>query len=364
MARRRRRRVDPLRPLTQAELEAQASRLVNSAILQPKQSIRRQQAEARRQAEADAQTIAGFTRALSEIVGSAGQRVEDVYGRATDRQRQIAQGFSQQQQQGDQAAADAANALLAQAGQTRRIDPGTGSQVTYALGGMVPGNLLNETGAAAAAMAHGYGAGVAGRGQRQLQQRQSKAMEEQAKLREAFQELMARVPGLTAEQLDRLYQREISKAATGIQGQYLGLAQGREAFDQTYDMAKLQADINAAGAKNAKDAGKAQAKAREARYKALTSAKTAALSFADELYQGEQVNDPSSISGHRNVVPTWGEAYAKMWNRYGSGLMRYAPRGHKAWWRGQVDAMIVNVLKGAGFTRGRRKGTVADKPRG
>ena len=347
---RRKKRVDPLRALTERELRRQANQLLASALVQPKQQIRRQQAEARRQAEADAQTIQGFTRALAELVGQAGPNVERVYGQATDRQRQIAEGFANQQRAGDEAAAAQANALIQAQGGTRHIDPGTGSAVTYAMGGAVPSNLLNETGAAMASIAHGYGAGVAGRGQQQLMQRQSQAMKEQAKLREAWDELMAKVPGLRSEIMDKLYQREISKAATRIQGDYLGLAQGREAFDQSYDLANLdlkQQELanEAAGKKNEN-----RVKARNARMEALSDAREPIWVLAGEL--GARTKQVPGAGQQPNRPPPQ-QAYSVLWSRYGQGLMRYAPAGHRAWWRRQIDAMIWNALTSNGFKKPR-----------
>ena len=361
---RRRRRVDPLRALTETELNRQANLLLEAALTRPKQQIRRQEAEARRQAEADARMIQGFTQALAQIVGPSGDRVNQVYADATNRQRQIAQGISQQQQQIDQASADRANALIAAQGGGRHIDPGTGSAVTYALGGAVPANLLNQQGAAAAAVAHGYGAGIAGRGQQQLQLRQSQAMKEQAKIREAMDELMARVPGLRQEILDKLYQREISKYATGIQRDYLGLAGNREAFDQQYDLASLgmkqqEIDAKAAGAKD-----KNNAKAREARMSALSSNKEKAWVYADALASRTK-NIPGA--GEQPDPPKAEQAFSMLWNRYGQGLMRYAPAGHRAWWKRQVTEMIWGALTGSGFKRpvspGRRNRNVAPNNR-
>lgn len=347
MARRRRRRLDPLRPLSEAELYRQANLLLTSALSRPKAQIRREQAEARRQAEADARSIQGFTTALAQIVGAAGPAVDKVYADATNRQQQIAQGFSQQQQQQDQAAAARANALIQSQGGARRIDPGTGSQVTYAVGGMVPSNLLNETGAAMSSVAHGYGAGVAGRGQQQLMSRQAKAQQEQAKLREMMEELMSRVPGLRQEILDKLYQREIGKAATGIQRDYLGLAGNREMFDQSLDLSKLDLAQQSLKQKQAGKQGEALADARAARMDALAANKEKAWAFANTLGQGK----PDPNNPMRTVRPTPQQAYSQLWSRYGQGLMRYAPKGHRTWWKRQIDAMIWNALTNNGFKK-------------
>lgn len=348
MAKRRRRRLDPLRALTEQELRRQANQLVAAQLLGPKQEIRRARAEARRQAEADAKAIQGFTTALAGIVGQAGPAVDKVYADATTRQAGIAQGFANQQRQIDQASADQMNALIAAQGGTRRIDPGTGSTVTYALGGKIPADLLNQTGAAMSSIAHGYGAGVAGRGQMQLQARQAQAKKELARIDEAMEELMAKVPGLSSEILDKLYQREISKAATRIQGGYLGLAGQREAFDQSYDTARLAQDAAQAAQKAAGDKGKANAKAREARMKALAVGKEKAWDLAATL--AAQTRNVPGV-GEQPNPPTPQKAFDMLWARYGSGLMQYAPAGHKPWWRRQVTAMIWNALTSNGFKR-------------
>lgn len=366
--RRRRRRVDPLRALTDAELKQQANQLLNAALVAPKQQIRRTQADARRQAEADAKMIQGFTQALAGLVGQAGPNVDKVFADATNRQRQLAQGFSGLQAQTDQAAADKANALIQSQGGTARIDPGTGSQVTYALGGMVPGNLLNETGAAMASIAHGYAPGVVGRGQQQIQQRMSKAQEEQAKLREAMDELMAKVPGLRQEILDKLYQREISKAATGIQRDYLGLAGQKEAFDQSYDTAKLAQDAAQAAAGAKKDRGAKTAAARKARTDALVAAKADAWAMAGQLAEGVPVKIGGIETGETKPIP-YQQAYAQMWARFAPDLLRLAPRGWTAsqrnWWKRQVEVMIDNALRHNGIKKQKaRKGQMPAGARG
>lgn len=348
MARRRRRRYDPLAPLTDAELRRQANQLVQASLVAPKQSLRRDQAEARRQAEADARMIQGFTEALARAVGQAGPGVDKAYGDAVTRQTQIARGFADQQRQADQAAADRANQLIQSQGGTRHIDPGTGSTVTYALGGKLPADLLNQFGLSAVANAYGYGAGAAGRGQQQVLARLSAGQKEQAKLREQMQELMARVPGLTAQEYDRLLQREISKSATGIQRDYLGLAGQREAFDQSYDTARLQADIASDAAKSKGKQGEAQVKARKVRMDALNSAKENVWQLA-----GEFGSRTKHVPGAGDVPdrPKYQEAYNTLWSRYGQGLMRYAPKGHRPWWKRQINAMIVNALASNGIKK-------------
>ena len=362
--RRRRRRYDPLGPLTEDELSAQANRLVNASLVRPKQQIRRDQAEARRQAEADARMIQGFTQALAGIVGQAGPAVDKTYADATTRQAQIAQGLASQQQGLDQAAADQANQLIQAQGGTRRIDPGTGSQVTYMLGGKIPGDLLNQTGAAMSSIAHGYGAGVAGRGQQQVAGRLSKAQQEQAKLREQMDELMARVPGLRAEIMDKLYQREISKSATDTQRRYLLNAQNQTAleYQQTIDPVTGLPYSYLSDQAAAKDKqGEKKAAARKARMDALNSTKENVWQLAGEL--GSRTKH---VPGFGDVAapPPYQQAYQTMWSRYGQGLMRYAPQGHRQWWKRQINAMIVNALASNGIKKPPKRARKGQTPAG
>jgi hypothetical protein len=339
MARRRRR--DPLRPLSQAELEAQADLLLSQGLARPRQQIRRAQEEARRQAKEDAAMIQGFASAVAQIAGSS--RLGQEQTAAGGRQQALTSGYAAAQQLAEQQAADQANALLAQQGGTQRIQAGPASQVTGYLGGL-GANVLGVSGSALSDYARGVPGSIAGRGQQLQAQRLSQAQKEQDKFQDQLEDLMARVPGLRAEIMDRLYSRELQKSAAETQRQYLGVAQSRESFDQTLDIAKLEADIAQAGAKTKGEAGKQQAKAREARLKALSTNKEKAYKFADTLFKGS--DDPNSWEV---VRPTWREAYNKVWNRFGQGLMRYAPPGHRKWWRGQIDAMVSRALENAGF---------------
>lgn len=349
MARRKRRR-DPLRPMTMAELEAQANLLLEAGLSRPRSQIKRGQEEARRQAQEDATAIQNFATALANIAGQSRMGQEHVA--SAGRQGALSQGYATAQQLAEQQAADRANSILGAQGGTQRVQAGPLSQVTGYLGSVGASNL-GVSGDALRNYAAGMPGAIGGRAQQQLFQRQSEGQKEQSKFRDQLEDLMAQSPGKLAEIMNMLQSRELQKEAARVQRDYLGVAQSRESFDQSFDVASLEAEIASDTANAAGKANKNKIKARKERVEALEAGKSDVLAFADEM-----AGRTKDIPGRGEVPdrPTWQRVYAQAWNRYGQQLMRYAPPGHKKWWKGQIEAMIVNALKGAGFTKTRGTG--------
>lgn len=363
MARKRRKRrlvQDPLRALSQAELNRQADQLTQAALRPQRQSIARQQAEARRQAMEDEQTYRLASQALADQLHGVGQDVSNIYGGAASRQSAIAQGYAAGQRAAEQQSADQANQLLARQGQTADIGVGHGADAIYAGGGASPANFLNETGAAFGAAASMLPGAALGRGQQQISARIAAGQQEQDKFRQQLADLMERAPGIRADILKGLYGTELQKEAARVQREYLGVAQQKAATDAFAAQADAQNDAAKLAADQAETAAKNAGKNREARVAAFADARENAFAQAMKLFEGKEIDNPKALTDPRapeKIVkrPNYQRAYAILYQTYARPLMRYAPAGGRGWWKRQLDVMIRNALKTAGYSRPGRK---------
>lgn len=331
--------------------------LLQAAMDRPRQQILAAQKESRTQAQQDAEAIRGWSTALANLLQNKGADVDKVYADAATREQRIGEGFAQGQQKAEQGSADEANALLSSQGQDPRIHAGPASQVTYALGGAMPAHRTNETGAAFSALAHLLPGTAVGRGQHDMLARLALGQKEQSKLRGDMEDLNARAPGMLNDILDRLYQREISKSATGTQRDYLGVSQDRLNLDAATQIdpntgvpysVETARDKTLAG--KSSDVRKQTLAARKARVGALSSAHENSYQLAAQLYKGTKVKSRDGIT---MVVqrPTRQEAYRDLYLRYGKPLEHLAPKGARNWWLRQIDAMVKGALDYAGWPK-------------
>ena len=353
--RKRKRRVvrDPLRALSQVELDRQANVRTQAALLPQRQAIARAQAEARRQALEDEQTLRLSSQGLADQLHGVAGDINQIYGGAAARQANIAAGYAAGQRAAEQASANQANQLLAQQGQTANIGVGHSGDVIYAGGGAAPANQLNETGAAFASAARLLPGAALGAGQQQISARIAAGRQEQDKFRQDLADLMEKAPGIREDILNGLYGRELQKEAARVQKAYLGVAQDKQAFTEEATVAGARQDRQAAQQKNA-------GKNREARLSAFADARENAFAQASKLFSGKEAPNPKygvgagqSLNVPEKIVkrPSYQRAYAILYQTYARPLMRYAPAGGRNWWKRQLDAMIRNALKTAGYPK-------------
>lgn len=373
-------RYNPLAPLTPAQQRKEALALLRAALLPGRQEVGRARTEARRVSQEAQAREEGLARAVAALSQNAGPATLAGYQSAAQTEGALAKGFSDAVRSGAEADAAAAAATLrrlgapeAQVSQVTNVGQGAGD-VTYGLGGAIPGTAWAREGAALAAAQNQLPATALGRGQQAVGQLRRKLTDRERELDQALEELEAKAPGLLAQIQRDIRGNEQAKVATGIQAEYLGLAGDKFGLDTRATVADITGVDPATGLPTVDvqvGAAKARGKRQEARQKALgqknaafRTARQDALGTARMLYKGETVPDPTTGGLTDKVVrPKWNEARQQLWTEIGPDLLRFGGgnAGRRAI-RRQVFQMIDQALIAAGFQKPKKAKPVKAPP--
>lgn len=377
MARRRaRRRVvrDPLAPLGPNALNVLLNRLVSGEIMPEKQQIAAERKASAAQAALDAQRAREGAAGLAEILGEIGNNVQADYQGASGAQAAFGKGLSDLLQAGHEADASRAAQILKVAGapaaQVEQVQArGASAPATsYVLGGQLPADMLNTQGAAFTAAARQLPAYARMQGATQEGAIRAAQRKHETELDTTLNQLLAKVPGLRASAYKDLIGLELQKEAARTNRDYLGIAGDKQALNDRATIADITGidpatgqpslDAQVAASKAAAASAKNVGKARQARQKSFSSSRDKTYALAAQLFKGTKIKNPDPLAGFDakhpayivNRVP-YDKAFALLNQRYGQPLRALAPKGHKAWWDRQVDAMINGALRYAGFSR-------------
>lgn len=205
--------VNPWAATSQEDIDAQATSRANSALLPERQMIERQRALAAARSLADQSAIMGLGQAAGQMLQGIGPAMQQGYQQAAGEIGGLAQGFSGElagrMAQGAGANADFAQAQGQVAGQGP--DPTAMKDVSYGLGGFIPGTSFEEQGAAAGA----WGAQQKGVTALQMRDDLERALAQGKIDDQQFEsqlvELAGKFPELRDAALDSLWKREIDK---------------------------------------------------------------------------------------------------------------------------------------------------------
>ncbi|MBI3936421.1 MAG: hypothetical protein HY323_05545 [Betaproteobacteria bacterium] len=220
MAKKRPRPYDPLAPLPPQRIRRIAARQAATAY----QPLRAQYVRLRSELDAETareqQRAAAAAQGLAELLRSVGPATGEAYQQAAGTVGALGKGFSSalaaQQQAQAQAAADFLHQIVGapqgQIEQVRQIGA-SGPDVTYALGGAIPGGALAREGAAFASAANLLPATALGRGQQTVQMLIMDALKRRRELAGRQAEALAGLPGLQSDLEQKLLDRELQKEA-------------------------------------------------------------------------------------------------------------------------------------------------------
>jgi hypothetical protein len=356
--RRRRSSYDPLAALPPDILNRLLSQTVNASILPGRQEIRRARVESERQAAEDQQRSQQAAEGVAQLLARIAPQVQGDYQAAMGAQGAFARGLGNSQNEMQAHDAGAAAALLqrvagapaAQIANVRGVGAGVGD-TSYALGGKIPGDLLNTIGLSATTTARELPAWALGRGQTEQATLRRKQSDTEKELDQRLADLMEKVPGLRLDAYKQLLGLELQKEAARTQRDYLGIAGNRQSLNERLGVGQLLGVDPVTGqptAESQKDKPKAKAKAREQRLQALDTSRADAIDYVDVLAKGTPEEIGGIKTGKVNRV-TYEQAYAKVWARYGQPILRYAPAGQRAWWKRQVVTALDAIVRSAGF---------------
>jgi hypothetical protein len=370
MARRRNRPINPLAPLTPAQLRAQASAELAALLLPSRQEVARTRKRVQQEAADQARRAEGLSRALAELQRGIGPATNQAYQGAAQTQGALAQGFTGAMRSSAEADANAAAATLSRLGapssqisQVQGVGQGAADQA-YALGGYIPGQSLAREGAAFSAAQNQLPATTLGRGQQQIGAIEKARRDRERELDDNLRELTDKAPGLRSQIIDRLLQNEQAKTATQIQAEYLNVNRGNTAEDNLRDWIELMGydprtgEPTAATRKGQADAAAKQqgvrSKSVKAREDAFTATRGEAFGRARQLYKGEEEDNPdwwNDPTKPRKIVkrPKYQEAYQALWDEFGPPLLRYASGSGKASLKKRIQRIINLALRTAGF---------------
>src|SRR5262245_43532576 len=206
--------IDPYGALTNAQLQARAEAIARGQLKPELGEIRRQQAEAARQAAARQAAIQGFSTAAAGIEKGIAPAVSQGYSAATQDIGDLSQGMSQGIR-ADLAQTQAADeAFAASQGQTAADEisgQGLGDTV-QALTGLFPGQSLAARGAAATTEAAGIPQIQLKAGRQELQAAMATAKQQNDDYAQQLIKTAAQFPGLKAQALQTLNLYELDKA--------------------------------------------------------------------------------------------------------------------------------------------------------
>jgi cell wall-associated NlpC family hydrolase len=218
--------VDPL--YTQAVDQAKAAAAAASAPIQAQQTAS-DQYYAQRQTDATDEATA-----LSKLLEPIGPAVSATYGAAAQNQGLLAQGFSHGMEDALQGNTDNLNSMLTKLGQPVQLDSHAtqAGDVTYGLGGYIPGSTFNREGAAFGAAANMLPGTALLRGQETAKQLGIQGDAAHADFANKLAEVASKIPGDAVTNYDKL-------RSLALEDQKFALQVQNAKFDQAYKTAEL-----------------------------------------------------------------------------------------------------------------------------
>lgn len=206
--------VDPFGPLTTAQINARAAAEARGELAPQQAEIRRQQALAEREAEAQQSRIAAFSQASAQMLGEMAPEVSKGYSTAVQDIGDLSQGMSAgiRSDLSAQQAADAAYAAKMGQPTGSEISAAGVGDTTQMLTGVVPGSSLAGMGAAATEAAAAAPQVSLAAGRQELSRAMAAARTQRDDYAQQLIKLAAQFPGLKAQALDALNKYEIDKA--------------------------------------------------------------------------------------------------------------------------------------------------------
>jgi hypothetical protein len=205
--------VDPYGALTPAQIDAQASALAQAGLTPEQQAAQRQKDAADAQALADEGAIKDFSLAAGQIMGEIPGQISSAYDTAGKAVGDMGTGVGGQigaDLAAKQAAADDFSASQGQSGGTSAN--GQEGNVVGMLGGVIPGQSLEEEGAARSAAAALDVKIPLNAGREELAARMAKAKTDDDNYAQQLIDIAAKYPDLKAQALQQLNQYELDKA--------------------------------------------------------------------------------------------------------------------------------------------------------
>jgi hypothetical protein len=230
MARRRRRSVDPLRPLSDDEIQRIANVRTGAVMAPEKKAIQRERERAMRNADAARLSLLEAGRAESSLLQEGAGRTQAEYNKAGQTLGSLAGAVSGQLGQD-----------IGRSGSS--YDPALASRVAYRLGGDIPTEHLLTLGANAR-RSDEQQAGIAMRSTAEaIEVAAKKAMEGDAEYGQKLVDLAAKFPGLRAQIVESLQKFELEKRAQRLYEGQFGLKQQEFAEDTRQKRTSLQIQI-------------------------------------------------------------------------------------------------------------------------
>lgn len=205
------------------------NQLVTAALLPGRQDVARRRREAQRRAAKQQTGIVELSKALAELQRDIGPKTGAAYQDAAKTQGALAGGFSGGlKDYYAQEAADAAEILSRQGAPQGQIEAiaevgKSTPDVTYALGGAIPGGALAREGAAFQSAAERLPATTLGRGQQEWGQIAKALREKEDELDQELADLMGKAPGLRLEAESQLEEQMLKGRAQTLYESQFGL---------------------------------------------------------------------------------------------------------------------------------------------
>lgn len=204
----------PYAPLTPDQIDAQASAKAQAALTPQENEIRRQQALATANAQADETKITGLQTAAAGLMAELGPEQQAAYERAAQTEGQLGQGLATGVANDVQQRVAADTAFMQSQGQQGGTGPDTAAlhDTVYDLNGRIPGDTFAEQGATAAAWGLAQAPIALNAGREELAARMAQAKTENDGYAQQLIQLAAQYPDQKAAALQQLNQYELDKA--------------------------------------------------------------------------------------------------------------------------------------------------------
>ena len=205
---------DPYAALPTATIDKRAGELAQAGLTPQQEEIRRQQAIAQRNAQADAAAIQGFQGASAEMLAKLGPQGLQGYLDASKEQGQLGQGLATGVRDDVAARVAGEQSFMQSQGQQGGAGPDTAAlhDTVYALNGQIPGNTFAEQGAAANQWGLAQAPIALNAGREELDARMYAARQSNDDYAQQLIQLAAQFPGLKAQALQQLNAYEMDKA--------------------------------------------------------------------------------------------------------------------------------------------------------
>lgn len=235
--------IDPFAPLSPAVLGTQATTQANAALAPEKAEVERQRAIAAQRAKNDQAAMLGLASTVAEMQKGLVPGAAAPYAAAAGQIGDLAQGFSAGVAE-RLAAGQGANAEFA-AGQgaqaTPAVDPTAVKDVTYGLGGFVPGASLAAQGAAAGAWAQSVPAITAAALKGDYQRALFEAKSQDDEYAQQLIATAAKFPQLRDAALQELRTYELQKGQAALDKRQVGLQErAQDLYERQFGEVKRQ----------------------------------------------------------------------------------------------------------------------------